>query len=257
MPPRFNGFQFKFSIGYVIIMLIAVAIFNLYVSQNDDAVIPFSTFKDKIRSGEIKRVEMDQNNYVGYQQLEKKPSSILQPRASRGPSAYRTVPVYDPTFTALLDEKGIVYASVARQGNSILSFMINWLLPLALMFLAWRLLSRRMGNPGGNVLAFGQNKAMIVAEGGVKTRFVDVAGVDEAKAERVEVVDFLKSPKKYTDIGGKIPYLNMNFQFGTMHIRLKIRESVVQLSANKLRKLYRRHGKGFAGALCFNLKTFR
>jgi cell division protease FtsH len=205
MPPRFNGFQFKFSIGYVIIMLIAVAIFNLYVSQNDDAVIPFSTFKDKIRSGEIKRVEMDQNNYVGYQQLEKKPSSILQPRAARGPSAYRTVPVYDPTFTALLDEKGVVYASIAREGNTIISFLLNWILPLAFMLIIWRVLFRRMGNPGGNVLAFGQNKAMIVAEGDVKTRFVDVAGVDEAKAELVEVVDFLKSPKKYTDIGGKIP----------------------------------------------------
>jgi len=56
-----------------------------------------------------------------------------------------------------------------------------------------------------NVLAFGQNKATVVAEGDIKTRFADVAGVDEAKAELVEVVDFLKNPQKYTEIGGKIP----------------------------------------------------
>jgi cell division protease FtsH len=73
------------------------------------------------------------------------------------------------------------------------------------MIIIWRVLFKRLGNPGGNVLAFGQNKATIVAEGDVKTRFSDVAGVDEAKEELVEVVDFLKSPKKYTDIGGKIP----------------------------------------------------
>ena len=70
---------------------------------------------------------------------------------------------------------------------------------------ALELLQKRMSNVGSNVLSFGQNKAIIVAEGDVKSRFSDVAGVDEAKEELVEVVDFLKSPKKYTDIGGKIP----------------------------------------------------
>jgi cell division protease FtsH len=205
IPPRLNGFQFKFSIGYVLAMILAVAVFNIIVSQNDDTVIPFSTFKEKIRSGEIKRVEMDQSFYTGYQQLDKKPGMSIMPQAQRGPAVYKTVPVFDPSFTALLDEKGIVYASVTREGNNITSFLLNWILPLAFMLIIWRLLFRRMGNPGGNVLAFGQNKATIIAEGDVKTRFVDVAGVDEAKAELVEVVDFLKSPKKYTDIGGKIP----------------------------------------------------
>jgi cell division protease FtsH len=64
---------------------------------------------------------------------------------------------------------------------------------------------KRLGNMGGNVLSVGQNRAVIVAEGDIKTRFSDVAGVDEAKEELVEVVDFLKSPQKYTEIGGKIP----------------------------------------------------
>jgi cell division protease FtsH len=205
LPPQLNGFQFKFSIGYVLAMILAVVVFNVLVSQNSDTVVPFSTFKEKIRSGEIKRVELDQNFYTGYQELDKKPSAGLFPQAARGSPIYKTVPVFDPTFTALLDEKGIVYASVSRDGNNILSFLLNWILPFAFMFVIWRVLFKRMGNPGGNVLAFGQNKAMIVAEGDVKTRFVDVAGVDEAKAELVEVVDFLKSPKKYTDIGGKIP----------------------------------------------------
>ena len=148
---------------------------------------------------------MDQSYYTGYLQVDKKAAVGFQALSAHAPSSYKTVPVFDPSFTALLDEKGVVYASVAREGNAVLSFFLNWILPLVFMFIIWRLLFRRLGNPGGNVLAFGQNKAMIVAEGDVKTRFGDVAGVDEAKDELVEVVDFLKSPKKYTEIGGKIP----------------------------------------------------
>jgi len=206
VPPP-EGSRFRFSVGYIVAMLAVVAVFNfILASQSADAVVPFSEFKDKIRSGEIKRVELDQSYYTGYKTLEQKPGpgSVFQ-TSQRPGSSYRTVPVYDPTFTALLDEKGVVYSSAPRGGNEVLSFLLNWILPFALMLLVWRVLFKRMGAPGGNVLAFGQNKAMIVAEGDVKTRFSDVAGVDEAKAELVEVVDFLRSPKKYTDIGGKIP----------------------------------------------------
>ncbi len=205
IPPNLNGFQFRFSLGYVVVMLVAVALLNFFIFQSDDTIIPYSAFKDKVRSGEIKRVDMDQSYYTGYLQVDKKAAVGFQALSAHAPSSYKTVPVFDPSFTALLDEKGVVYASVAREGNAVLSFFLNWILPLVFMFIIWRLLFRRLGNPGGNVLAFGQNKAMIVAEGDVKTRFGDVAGVDEAKDELVEVVDFLKSPKKYTEIGGKIP----------------------------------------------------
>jgi cell division protease FtsH len=205
LPPNLNGFQLKFSLGYVIIVIIGVALFNFFLFQGDDTVIPYSAFKDKVRSGEIKRVDMDQNYYSGYTQLDKRPAVSVLPQSVRASSVYKAVPVYDPSFTALLDEKGVVYASVTRDGNAIISFLLNWILPLVLMIFLWRILSKRIGNPGGNVLAFGQNKAMIIAEGDIKTRFADVAGVDEAKDELIEVVDFLKSPKKYTDIGGKIP----------------------------------------------------
>jgi cell division protease FtsH len=205
LPPNFNGFQFKFSLGYVVVMIVAVALLNFFIFKGDNSIIPYSAFKDKVKSGEIQRVEMDQSYYMGYPKAEAKPDAGSFTLSARAATVYKTVPVYDPGFTALLDEKGVVYASVSREGNALLSFLLNWILPLAFMFIIWRFLFKRIGNPGGNVLAFGQNKAMIVAEGDVKTRFGDVAGVDEAKEELVEVVDFLKSPKKYTDIGGKIP----------------------------------------------------
>jgi cell division protease FtsH len=206
VPPSFNGFQFKFSIGYVVAMIVAVAVFNVVLARSDNTVVPYSEFKEKVRSGEITRIEMDQNFYTGYASpAESGAGTGGSALAARGRTVYKTVPVYDDGFTKLLDEKGVVYAAVSRNGNAILSFLVNWILPLGFMVLIWRVLFKRIGNPGGNVLAFGQNKATIVAEGDVKTRFADVAGVDEAKEELVEVVDFLKNPKKYTDIGGKIP----------------------------------------------------
>jgi cell division protease FtsH len=206
VPPNFNGFQFKFSLGYVIAMVVAVALFNVLLVKSDNTIVPYSVFKDKVRSGEITRIEMDQSYYTGYTSPKggDAGSSAAAP-VLRGRTIYKTVPVYDDQFTKLLDEKGVVYAAVSKEGNAILAFLVNWILPLGFMILIWRVLFKRIGNPGGNVLAFGQNKATIVAEGDVKTRFADVAGVDEAKDELVEVVDFLKNPKKYTDIGGKIP----------------------------------------------------
>jgi cell division protease FtsH len=115
------------------------------------------------------------------------------------------VSIYDPEFIKLMDEKRIAYGGVSREGNAILNFIFSWVLPIAFFIFIWRFVFKRLGNMGSNVLSVGQNRAVIVAEGDIVTRFSDVAGVDEAKEELVEVVDFLKSPQKYKDIGGKIP----------------------------------------------------
>lgn len=210
VPPKMNGplggFQMKFSLGYIVLMLIMVSLFNYLVFRTDNTLVPYSTFKDKVASGEIKRVEIDLNYYTGYTDANSQvPSSPFPASAKRG-FVYKTVPINDPQFTALLDEKHIVYSASPKEGSAVLSFIFNWILPFGLMFFVWRFAMKRFSGGGNsNVLAFGQNKATIVAEGDIKTRFGDVAGVDEAKAELVEVVDFLKNPTKYTDIGGKIP----------------------------------------------------
>ncbi len=204
-PQMPQGFQFHFSLGYILIALIAVSFFNYFLFKSDTTVVPYSTFKDKIISGEIKRVEIDINYYTGYTDLKSSAPSSPLPATAKPGVVYKTVPVNDPGFTALLDQKGVVYSASPREGSAILSLLLNWILPFAIMFFLWRTVMSRFMGSNSNVLAFGQNKATVVAEGDIKTRFADVAGVDEAKAELVEVVDFLKNPQKYTDIGGKIP----------------------------------------------------
>jgi len=203
-PQNINGPQIRFSLGYILLMVVAVGLLNYFIVQSDDTIIPYSQFKAKVSSGEIKRVDIDSNYYTGYTELTKRAPQLIASKTPAAPT-YKTVPIQDPGFTSLLDSKGIEYQAISRQGNAVITFLLYYILPIIVMVLIWRFAFKRFGNANSNVLAFGQNKALIVADGDVQTKFADVAGVDEAKEELVEVVDFLKNPRKYTDIGGKIP----------------------------------------------------
>jgi cell division protease FtsH len=199
----------KFLVIYIIILFIGISFFNYVFLNKMNPAIDFSEFKTLIASGEIKRVEMTESYFIGYTSLSKQQSAPSRfSRSSYGPSqdrVYRTVSIYDENFITFMDDHGVAYGAVSREGNAVLGFIFSWVLPIAFFVLIWRFLFKRLGNFGGNVLSVGQNRAVIVAEGDIITRFHDVAGVDEAKEELVEVVDFLKSPQKYKEIGGKIP----------------------------------------------------
>lgn len=210
-PKKWNGW--KFSLTYVAILVCAMAIFNYAFANKVSNLIDYSEFKRKIASGEIKKVELSDSYFTGYAEKGPATPQIRVPRLFGIPGAaehsqpaiFRTVPINDPDLVKLMDEHNVAYYAVSREGGALLNFIFSWVLPIAFFVLIWRFLLKRMGNFGGNVLSIGQNKAVIVAEGDIKTRFADVAGVDEAKEELVEVVSFLKTPQKYTDIGGKIP----------------------------------------------------
>jgi len=196
----------KFSIIYIIVLIIGMSLFNYVFLRKVNPTIDFSEFKTRISSGEIKRVELTDSYFTGYTTfVPQKETGRTLLRNSVQEQVYRTVPINDPDIIKLMDEKGVAYYAVSREGSAILNIIFSWVLPIAFFLLIWRFLMKRLGNIGGNVLSVGQNRAVIVAEGDIATRFYDVAGVDEAKEELVEVVDFLKNPKKYTDIGGKIP----------------------------------------------------
>jgi cell division protease FtsH len=209
--PDFKPFGgWKSSIIYIVILIIVMSLFNYVFLRKVTPTIDFSEFKARIESGEIIRVELNETYFTGYTTLtpprrETGRSPIRGAYTSAQDSIYRTVPINDPELIKMMDEKGVAYYAVSREGSAILNIIFSWVLPIAFFLLIWRFLLKRLGNMGGNVLSVGQNRAVIVAEGDITTRFNDVAGVDEAKEELVEVVDFLKNPRKYTDIGGKIP----------------------------------------------------
>ena len=207
--PDFKSGGWKFSLIYLLILIVGLSLFNYVFLRKVNPTIDFSEFKARIASGEIKRVELTDSYFTGYTSILRRdsPSSTVFRNSymSQPEAVYRTVPINDPEIIKLMDDKNVAYYAVSREGSTILNLIFSWVLPIAFFLFIWRFLMKRMGNFGGNVLSVGQNKAVIVAEGDIATRFADVAGVDEAKEELMEVVDFLKNSKKYTDIGGKIP----------------------------------------------------
>ncbi len=216
-PPKGSGDKKpKWSLWILIAVGVGIILFaNMMGMSKSDATIPFSEFKQLIENGSIVRVDLGQSYFIGYgahadssQYSSGNDIFSVLTKGMNSAVEYRTAAIYTEDFLRLLDEKKVVYRAVPKQNNFILEILLNWVVPFGLLFLMWRLLFKKMGGGmGGGMGLFsaGQSRNSAVEEGKVTTRFSDVAGVDEAKEELVEVVDFLKSPKKYTDIGGKIP----------------------------------------------------
>ena len=200
--------DWKFSLVYALILVAGMSLFNYVFMKKITPTVDFSEFKAKIVSGEIKRVELTDSYFTGYTTAKREiPSGSGLRRFSTGTRepVYRAVPINDPEIIKRMDEKRVSYYAISREGNMLLNILFSWILPIGVLFFIWRFILKRLRNMGGNVLSVGQNRAVVVAEVDIPARFADVAGVDEAKEELVEVVDFLKNPRKYTDIGGRIP----------------------------------------------------
>lgn len=159
-------------------------------------VVDYSAFKDRIRSGEITRVEIASDRVVGLG---------LRADSVEPEPLYQSVPVEDPELVNLLEENDVEYYAVPEQNRGWFASILGWLLPIGLMIFLFRRLSRTAGRMGSDMLSIGKSRSRIVAEGETGVTFRDVAGADEAKAELEEVVDFLKNPARYHDIGGRIP----------------------------------------------------
>jgi cell division protease FtsH len=205
---------------WAIVLAVFAVIFvaNYFLLARSDSLVPFSEFRQRIASGEIVRVEMSATYFTGYTAAAEsltgttvRPSaSLFQASDSGVAKSYRTVGLLTDDFIELLNSMQVTYAVQSEEKNYILDFILQWILPLIIFVFMWRFLMKRMGGGGmgglgGSIFSAGQARSAAVEEGKVTTRFSDVAGVDEAKDELIEVVDFLKFPKKYTDIGGKIP----------------------------------------------------
>lgn len=214
--PR-GGKKFTFSFWYFFIILLVFMALNTYMVSRQSNVTPvdYNQFKSLVEDGTIQRVAIEEEQYIGYPFTRDQAVNDLQTyttnpqiglEASTYLQSFSTYKVDDPSFIPLLDENGVEYYATAPERPSILSSILSYILPFVFIILIWRFLFSKMGGQGGQgVLSFNQNKAKIVAEGDTGVRFADVAGADESKYELEEVVDFLKRPEKYTEIGGKIP----------------------------------------------------
>ena len=194
----------------VVVIFILV---NQLMILNSSALIPFSEFKDRITSGQIKKVVLGPVYFTGYTSIQDDDSSNTSLfsflSVQKNSNEYMTVGIYTSEFLQLLDDHHVVYHVKPKERSYFVELLLQWVLPFLLIFLVWRAIMRRMtkgmGGLGGSIFSPGQARSAAIDEGKVETRFKDVAGVDEAKEELMEVVDFLKYPQKYPEIGGKIP----------------------------------------------------
>jgi len=198
----------------LLVVLFGLAVMDVFVFSKSDGLIDYSDFRAMVENGQIVSVEIGENYFVGYGPERVSDSStapkglqIFQVTQKTG-RVYKTAAVLMGSFIELLDSKGVRYKFVVKQNSYLMQLLINLIIPFGIIFLMYFFLFRKMGGGSGgmgSIFNVGSSRAKVVEEGKIKTRFTDVAGVDEAKDELVEVVDFLKQPKKYTDIGGKIP----------------------------------------------------
>jgi cell division protease FtsH len=151
--------------------------------------IPYSQFKQYVDEGTIDSV------IIG-------PDSIRGTLKGTPVREFTAVRVDDLDLVKVLDERGVGYSG--QYENKFLSGLLSWILPLGIFFLLWRFAMKKMG-PGMGVMSFSKSKAKIFAQTDTKVSFDDVAGIDEAKEELQEVVEFLKTPEKFQKLGGRIP----------------------------------------------------
>jgi cell division protease FtsH len=155
--------------------------------------LAYSEFKEKLRAGEIAGV------VVGPDQIR---GTLKAPEGGREKSFVVTT-VDDENLMAQLEQSGVHV--VGERPSRWLPNVLTWLLPLLIVIAIWSAVFRQLGRTQTGAMAFARSRARVYAEDDVKVTFEDVAGVDEAEDELREIVDFLRNPAKYTNLGGRIP----------------------------------------------------
>ena len=186
---------FYMAVAVIVIILLNAFVFPMLL-QRQVQEVGYSDFLKMVDSKQVSEVSMDENG----EQL------IFIAKGKDGQDGiYKTAVFPDNSLRQRLEDAGVSFsAQIPTQNNLLISFIISWVIPIALFWALGRILSRRMTG-GMNALSFGKSGAKIVASESTGVTFEDVAGEEEAKEALKEIVDFLEHPGKYASIGAKLP----------------------------------------------------
>jgi cell division protease FtsH len=168
-----------------------IVAFNLFNAPKNEEKIDFSEFMAQLDKGEITDVTI------------KKPENVVTGTLKNGKKFKSTILDY-PDFVKELREKNVKITAESAERTWYMDLLINWG-PIIFLVVIWIVFMKQMQTGGSKALSFGKSKAKLVSEKGIKITFADVAGIEEAKSDVQEVIDFLKDPSKFQKLGGKIP----------------------------------------------------
>jgi cell division protease FtsH len=186
----------NFNAWYIIAAVVGLLIIQaLWQEAKETEPLPYSEFRTYLEQGRIDNLTITETRIVG----------AIKDAQEGEPSMFVTARV-DPSFAAELEKYGVTYRG--GSDSNFFTEMLSWIVPILLFFGLWIFLMRRMAGGGfgaGGLMSIGKSKAKIYVEKDTKTTLADVAGVDEAKAEVQEVIDFLKDPQGYSVLGARLP----------------------------------------------------
>jgi cell division protease FtsH len=186
--------EHKFSLFYILLAVWAVLLIQSYLaSMMSSQVIPYSQFLKLLKDGKVSEVAITANRIEGKMKVEGKPGE---------PQPFRTIRV-DQDLSELLDKYQVTFKGEVE--STVLRDLFSWIFPIIIFFGIWYLLMKKMGGQQAGFMTLGKSKAKIYMENEIKITFKDAAGVDEAKQELMEEIEFLKNPGRFTEIGGRIP----------------------------------------------------
>jgi len=185
-------FYKNMALWVVILVMILLLVTMLRQTQTEEPPLPYSEFLAKIETGEIESVEIEEGgNITG--------------SFTNGGDFKTFAPVVDGELLTRLHAQTIqIEARPKEEGSFWRQILIMWF-PLVLFIGLWLFFIRQMQSGGGKAMSFGKSKARLLTENQNRVTFEDVAGIDESKTELQEIISFLKEPKKFTRLGGRIP----------------------------------------------------
>ena len=188
MPKKFSAWHIVIAVGFFILL-------QLYLLNPGVRDVSYSEFKRLVREGTVLECHITNTVIRGkLREIE---------RETRKNVVFITARVDDPDLVKELEFVGVKYSG-NYESPWFKTFFFTWVMPLLILFIIWRFIFKRFG-PASSIMSFGKSKGRLYAQEDLNITFDDVAGIDEAKEELQEIIEFLKTPEKFRALGGKIP----------------------------------------------------